>query len=283
MTRRRLLAAALVPLAAACSPLATLNALSPRDRGATRVAEGLVYGPHDRHRLDLYAPVGEGPWPVLVFFYGGGWDSGARGLYAWAAHALAARGFVVAAPDYRLVPEAVFPGFVEDAARATVAAAAAAPAYGGDPGRLGVLGHSAGAHLAMMIALDPGYLAEADGAGLIRAAAGLAGPYEFLPLDVAASRNAFGHVEDLQTTQPIAYARAGAPPLWLGHGLEDETVHAEDSVLLGRAMEQAGGRAEVRLYPELNHVDLISTFSPFFRRKAPVLDEVAAFFRRELG
>ncbi|MDQ1155240.1 alpha/beta hydrolase [Brevundimonas sp. SORGH_AS_0993] len=283
MTRRGLFAPALGLLAAACSPLGLLNAVGPRDRGVRRVARDLAYGEDPRQRLDVYAPKGAGPYATLVFFYGGGWDSGSRDLYGWAAQALAAQGFVVVLPDYRLVPSVVFPAFVEDAAAATAKAADLAGAYGGDPARLGVLGHSAGAHLAMMIALDRRYMAAVERPDLIKAAAGLAGPYDFLPFDVAASRNAFGRAPDPTLTQPVTFVRPDAPPLWLGHGTADTVVHDEDTVILDERMRAVGGRSEAKLYPGLDHADLIATFSPLFRRKATVLADVTGFFHRQLG
>lgn len=285
MTRRGLFAPVLGLLAAACSPLGMLNNLGPRDRGVRRVAQDIAYGDDPRQKMDVHAPVApaDRPWPMLVFFYGGGWDSGERRLYAWAAQALAARGFVVATPDYRLVPQVHFPAFIEDAAAATAMAGQIAGRFGADPARLGVIGHSAGAHLAMMIALDRRYMLAAGAPDLIKAAAGLAGPYDFLPFDVPASINAFGRVPDPTLTQPVTFARADAPPLWLGHGTDDVVVHAEDTTILCDRMKAVGGRCEAKLYPGLNHADLIATFSPLFRRKAPVLDDVTAFLHRELG
>jgi acetyl esterase/lipase len=268
---------------AACSPLAALNALGPRDRGARRVAVDLAYGPSPRQRLDLYAPDREGPWPVVVFFYGGSWDSGDKALYGWAAQAIAAQGFVVALPDYRLVPEVRFPAFVEDAAAATAAAAGFAAAHGGDASRLAVAGHSAGAHLAMMITLDRRYMAAVERPDLIRAAAGLAGPYEFLPFNVPAAVNAFGHVADPLQTQPIAFARGDAPPLWIAHGAADTVVHDEDARLLHAAIRAAGGESELVLYPDVDHAAIIAALSPLFRNRAPVLDDMTAFLRRKLG
>jgi acetyl esterase/lipase len=283
MTRRGLIAPALGALAAACSPLGLLNAVGPRDRGVRRVARSVPYGAHPRQTLDVYAPDGAAGLPTIVFFYGGGWDSGSKDLYGWAAQALAAQGFVVALPDYRIVPEVVFPAFVEDAAAATARAAELALTWGGDPGRLGVAGHSAGAHLAMMIALDARYMAATGAPDLIRAAAGLAGPYEFLPFNVPASINAFGHVDGPLQTQPLTFARADAPPVWLGHGTADVTVHDEDSILLDARLRALGARSELKLYPGLTHEDLIATFSPLFRKKAPVLPDVSAFFHQALG
>lgn len=283
MTRRGLFAPTLGLLASACSPLGLLNALGPRDTGVRRVARDMAYGDDPRQRLDVYAPRGGGPYPTLVFFYGGGWDSGSRDLYGWAAQALAAQGFVVALPDYRLVPQALFPAFIEDAATATAKAAEVVERYGGDPARMGVLGHSAGAHLAMMIALDRRYMEAVGQPGLIKAAAGLAGPYDFLPLDVAASRNAFGRAPDPTLTQPVTFVRPDAPPIWLGHGTADTVVHDEDTVILDQRMRAVGGRSEAKLYPGLDHADLIATFSPLFRKKATVLADVTGFFHRQLG
>ena len=283
MTRRGLFAPLLGLAAAACSPLSLLNAVGPRDRGAGRVARDLPYGDDPRQKMDVYAPAQAANLPVLVFFYGGGWDSGDRKDYGWAAQALAARGFVVFVPDYRLVPQVHFPAFIQDAAEATARAGALATSYGGDPAHLGVIGHSAGAHLAMMIALDRRYMAAMDRPDLIKAAAGLAGPYDFLPFDVAASRNAFGRAPDPTLTQPVTFARADAPPLWLGHGTDDVVVHDEDTTILCERMTAVGGRCEAKLYPGLNHADLIATFSPLFRKKAPVLDDVTAFLHRELS
>jgi len=286
MTRRGILAATLGSLAAACSPLGMLNTLGPRDRGVGRVARDLAYGDDPRQRFDLYGPrwiPGEPTLPVIVFFYGGGWDSGSRTQYGWAAQALAAKGFLVALPDYRVVPQVVFPAFIEDAARATAKVAEVAGQYGGDPARLGVAGHSAGAHLAMMITLDRRYMAAVGQPDLIKAAAGLAGPYEFLPFDVPASINAFGRAPDPTLTQPVTFVRADAPPLWLGHGTDDTVVHDDDTLILNQRMHAVGGRSEAKLYPGLNHADLIATFSPLFRKKAPVLEDLSAFLHRELG
>ena len=285
MTRRGLIAPAFGALVTACSPLAMLNQFGARDPGVRHVARDLTYGDNPRQTFDIHAPEAatpDTPLPVLVFFYGGGWDSGSRTLYAWAAHALAAKGFVVAVPDYRVVPEVYFPAFIEDAAAATAAVAGVVARYGGDPDRLGVLGHSAGGHLAMMITLDRRYMAAVGQPDLIRAAAGLAGPYEFLPFDVDASRNAFGRAPDPTLTQPVTFVRADAAPIWLGHGTADVTVHDDDTIILNDRMHAVGGRSEARLYPGLNHEDLIATFSPWFRKKAPVLDDVARFFHREL-
>ena len=260
MTRRGLFAPALGLVAGACSPLALLNTFGPRDSGVRRVARDIPYGDDPRQRLDVYAPTDRRtrPLPVLVLFYGGGWDSGDKAQYGWAAQALAARGFVVALPDYRLVPQVHFPAFIEDAAMATARVGEIAGQYGADPARLGVIGQSAGAHLALMITLDRRYMAAVGAPGLIKAAVGLAGPYDFLPFDVPASVNAFGRVSDPTLTQPVTFARADAPPLWLGHGTADVIVHAEDTTILCERMRAVGGALRVQALsrPQPRRADL---------------------------
>lgn len=285
MMSRRMSIAALGGLAAACSPLGALggvNRLAPGDRGAKRVAQGLAFGSHPRQRLDVYAPAAPGPHPVLLWLYGGSWRSGRREDYAFAGEAFAGRGFVTLVADYRLVPEAVFPAFVEDGAAAAAWAVANAARFGGDPKRLGVAGHSAGAYNALMLALDPRFVAAAGAPGAVRACAALAPPVDFLPLDSAATIDAFGRYPDLPATQPLRYARAGAPPLWLGTGDSDTTVRPRNSERMAGAVRAAGGKAELRVYPGQGHIGVLLALSRAFRGRAPVLDDMAGFLRANL-
>ncbi|HEX8622908.1 MAG TPA: alpha/beta hydrolase, partial [Allosphingosinicella sp.] len=173
----------LVVMALTIDPLGTFNALMPKDRASMRVAQGVAFGDGPRLRLDLYAPraASAAPRPVIVFLYGGSWNSGRRQGYAFAGRALAAQGFVVVVPDHRLVPEVRYPDFLRDCAAAVRWARTGAARHGGDGTRIVLVGHSAGAYNAAMLALDPGLLG-ADRAA-IRGFVGLAGPYDFLPLD----------------------------------------------------------------------------------------------------
>lgn len=202
----------LAAMALAFDPLTTFNALMPKDRASARVAEGVAFGAGPRLKLDVYAPraASQRPRPVIVFLYGGAWNSGHRQGYAFAGRALAAQGFVVVIPDHRLVPEVRYPDFLRDCAEAVRWARREAGRYGGDGGRIVLVGHSAGAYNAAMLALDPGLLG-ADRAA-IRGFVGLAGPYDFLPLDDPATIAAFGHWRPLAATQPVGAAAAGAPP-----------------------------------------------------------------------
>ena len=261
-------------------PLALFSRFAPKDAGGRPAAAGVAYGPDPRQRLDVYAPVrpSAAPAPVVVFFYGGGWDSGDRRYYGWVGRALASHGFVTVIPDYRLVPKHLFPDFVEDGAAAVAKTREIAATYGGDPDRIALVGHSAGAHTAVLLALDPRYL---EHAGVemrsIRAAVGLAGPYDFYPFDVPSTIAAFGHAADPEHTQPIRFVRADAPPLLLAHGDEDTVVAPKHAVALYDAIRNAGGDAELKMYPGRDHVDLVLALSRPFRKRIPLLEDVTRF------
>ena len=285
MTRRQTLLAGLSALAAACAPsLSTFDALTPKDGGARRVVRDAACGPDPRQRLDLYAPTGTTPdanLPVIVFAYGGSWASGEKNDYQFLGQALAARGFVVAIPNYRLVPSAVFPAFIGDCARGVKWVADNVAAHGGDPTRIVLMGHSAGAYNAIMLALDQRYLRDAGvNASAIRGFAGLAGPYDFLPLDVDSTRNAFGAAADPQATQPIHFARADGPPLLLLWGDRDTTVRQRSIIGMEHAASAAGQPVETKIYPRIDHVGIMLALSVPFRGNAPVLADVTEFARR---
>ncbi|MDQ4088626.1 MAG: alpha/beta hydrolase [Pseudomonadota bacterium] len=261
------------------SPLLSFNSLVLKDSGSRLVARDQPYGDHVRQRLDLYAPrrAGGGKLPVIVFFYGGSWNSGVKEGYGFAGRALAAQGFLVAIPDYRLVPEVRFPAFVEDGAAAVRWLVANAPSHGGDPERIVLIGHSAGAYNAAMLALDPRWLAPAR--ARVKGLIGLAGPYRFHPHSGAAIRSAFGNHRPFGATQPIAFAAAGAPPALLLHGARDRTVSPGNSRDLASRLSSAGVEAEAKIYPELGHVSIVTAIALPFRGQAPVLADAAEFAR----
>ncbi len=281
--RGRIAGAWLCLIVGACSPLKTFDALVPKDSGAEVVARGAMFGGDPRQRLDLYAPTARpaGRLPVIVFFYGGSWNSGTKDGYAFVGRALAARGFLVAIPDYRLVPQVRYPGFLEDNASAVRWVIAHAAGYGGDPRRLLLAGHSAGAYDAAMLAYDPRWLG-ADRAA-VRGLIGLAGPYDFLPLDGAVVEAAFGGVADPATTQPVNFVRPGAAPAFLATGDEDDVVRPANSESLAARLGAAGVAVERRRYPKVGHVGLVTAIAKPLRGRAAVLDDMIGFARRIVG
>jgi acetyl esterase/lipase len=252
---------------------------------APALAQGLptrdiAFGPDPRQRLDIYLPRGgEGRRPVVFFIYGGSWSSGAKSTYGFVGDAFAGRGYVTVIADYRLVPEVRFPTFIEDGARALAFVREGIGRYGGDPGRIFLAGHSAGAYNAMMLALDPRYLARAGvPRQAVRAAAGLSGPYDFLPLEGRVTRAAFGNARNPAETQPISFARRGAPRIFLGTGTADTTVQPRNTDALAARLGAVGVPVTVRKYDGVGHAGTVLALAPLLRLTRPVLDDVTAFF-----
>jgi len=255
----------------ACSPLQLVDYLTPKT-GYERTRD-LAYGPHPRQTFDIYEPVTDARHaPVIVFFYGGGWKNGEKDDYRFVAHALTRAGYTVAIPNYRLYPEVTFPTFVEDGAKAVAEVAR----YLGKPVIL--LGHSAGAHTAITLTLERRWLTAAgiDGDATVRAAIGLAGPYDFAPLsdDLQPILAPDG---DERASQPIDEARGDAPPVLLLHGENDTTVRLKNSTNLAAAIEAAGGTVTVITYPKVSHATLIGAFAGRLGFLAPARDDVLAW------
>ncbi|MGO4404391.1 alpha/beta hydrolase [Bosea sp. RAF48] len=275
---------AIVPMLAAAA-LPGCAALRPG--GLTEGARDVAYGPHPRQRMDIYVPRGGGdaPKPVVFFIYGGSWANGARETYAFVGDALSSRGFVTVIADYRLVPEVRFPVFIEDGALALRFVCDNIARFGGTPRELHLMGHSAGAYNAMMLTLDNRYLAAVGlRANHIRSTVGLSGPYDFLPLDIDVTKEAFGNARDLIQTQPVNFARRDAPPIFLATGSEDTTVLPRNSERLAQALKSAGAKSvSLKIYPGLDHAGMATAISRLLQWQAPVLDDVVAFLKATRG
>jgi acetyl esterase/lipase len=276
---------AIFPLAAAvlvalvlsgCSPLAVLNASIPEE--GFDVSRSHAFGDHPRQKLDVYRPRGQlGDGPVVVFFYGGAWRSGNRGDYKFVAEALTSKGFVVVIPDYRLYPEVKFPLFLDDGAAAITWVQQNIAQYGGDPGRIYVMGHSAGAYNAAMLAFDRRYIEAAGGNATLAGFVGMAGPYDFLPLNSTTLERVFGAAPDLPATQPVNFVARDSPRTLLLHGGADRTVLPAHSQRLAQRMRSVGGQVSEVQYSSLGHIELVGAIAKPFQERAPVLEEVTRF------
>lgn len=265
-----------------CSGIDALNALTPRSGYA--VHRDVLFDADTGLRLDLYVPSAARNAPVAVFFYGGSWQEGARADYGFVGAALAREGMVVAIPDYRLYPTVRYPAFLGDAARAVAWMQANAARYGGDPRLSFLIGHSSGAYNAAMLSLDPAYLAAAGvKRDAIRGMVGLAGPYDFLPLQDAALQDIFAPAGDLRESQPITHVDGRNPPLLLIHGLDDRQVLAENSRRLAARIEDAGGPVTLRLYEHLSHPLAVADLAAPLRWRSDLLQQIATFVRKEAG
>jgi acetyl esterase/lipase len=241
----------------------------------------IPYADGARRKLDVYQPrVADGA-PVVAFFYGGRWSSGAKGLYRIFAGALTARGYVVVIPDYRLYPDVKFPAFVEDGAMAVRWTRDNIAKFGGDPHRLFVMGHSAGAYIAAMLALDPQWLngvsldAGRDIAGLI----GISGPYDFLPLKDPDLVDIFGGAYRA-VTQPITFAEGRKPPALLVTGGADNVVDPGNAMRLAERLRRGGNDATAVLYRRFGHMTVLVGYAPLLWNFLPAMHDLDAFVVR---
>jgi acetyl esterase/lipase len=250
--------------------------------GVERVASAVPFGNHGQ-TLDVWRPAratGK-PLPVLVWYHGGGWVKGSRADYAFAARAFAKAGFLVVVPDYRKVPQVRFPAFLVDGAEAVRWTRDNAARHGGDAARVALAGHSAGAHTAVMLALDGRWLREAGvDPAIVKAAVGLSGPYDFYPFDKKRSIDAMAAWPRPLETQPIHFARADAPPLLLVTSSADTVVRPRNANNLAAKLEALGAPVEMKNYRGLTHEEVVMALSKPFRSKAPVLEDSLAFLRR---
>ncbi|MDB5885805.1 MAG: alpha/beta hydrolase [Polaromonas sp.] len=275
---RRSFFAMLPALLTACSGADVLNATVPSD--TYRLTEALAYGPDARQLLDVYQP-GDNPGnaPMVVFFYGGSWSSGERGDYRFVGEALASQGMVAVLADYRLSPAYRYPAFVQDSASAVRWAFDHAAEFGADSRRIFVMGHSAGAYNAAMVALDARWLA-AVGLSPARLAGwiGLAGPYDFLPIGDPQTRVAFSWPDTPPDSQPLRHASAASPPALLLAPLRDSVVNPQRSTAaMAQRLRASGVRVESDLLDGVSHVTLVASMAWVLRSRAPVLQRVAGF------
>jgi acetyl esterase/lipase len=261
-----------------CSPLTIINALTPR--GGYRLIADSAYGASPRQKLDLYLPQPiAAPAPVVVFFYGGSWQTGVKRDYRFIGQAFASRGFITIIADYRLYPEVRYPAFLEDAATVILWAHWEVPKHAGALERLFLAGHSAGAYIAAMLGLDGQWLGKVglDTAQSIRGVLGFSGPYDFLPLHDPILKIIFGPEEDLPATQPITHARTGAPPIFLAAGTADLVVKPDNSSRLAARLRAQGNLVEEKYYPRLGHGQIAGAIAAPLRFLAPVLHDALSF------
>jgi acetyl esterase/lipase len=252
-----------------------LNAVDDAS-GAGRKA-GIAYAPDHGLHLDLYPAASSESAPVVVFFYGGSWRSGHRAWYRFVGLRLAEAGIVTIIPDYRAFPHVVFPDFMHDAAGAVAWTLSHVEAHGGDPSRVYLMGHSAGAHIAALLATDPRYL-EAAGVARehIKGVIGLSGPYDFLPLTSRQLEEIFPHEAARPQSQPVTFADSRSPPMLLIHGADDNTVWPRNSQRLAALLQEHQVAVDLHVFPGVGHAGTLLALSSV-RRQPPVLDLVLRF------
>lgn len=267
-------------LSSACSPIKVLNSLVPEN--GYELVSAVEYGTNARQKLDIYLPKAADKYAplkkVIIFYYGGNWDSGERADYKFAAEALVGHGYIVVIPDYRVYPELLFPGFMADPVSAAKWVKTNIKKYNGDANKVFLAGHSAGAHIAVMMAINPEYLAEAslkpnDFAGVI----GLAGPYDFLPLKSDRLKTIFGPEAEQWKSQPINFVDGKSPPIFLAIGMKDGTVWPRNTYNLAKKIKGKNGLVEVHEFASYGHVDMVAKLAKPLRGNGELLKSVTTF------
>jgi acetyl esterase/lipase len=240
--------------------------------------------PYERSRgldADVYYPPKAADAPIVVFFYGGRWQQGDKAEYRFVGQALASRGYVAVLPNVRKYPDVRFPEFMDDAAQAVKWARDNAAQFGGNADKLFVMGHSSGAHIASMLALNPEYLKAVGGSReWLRGMIGLAGAYDFMPITAPDLRDLFGPVDRFRYSQPVFYADGQNPPLLLIHGRNDEVLWVSNTEKLAARVAKSGGAVETVLYDSLSHSMIVGSLASYLRGRADVLDNIEEFVNR---
>ena len=261
----------------ACSPVQLLNTLLVPTSGYS-VKKDIAYGSDPRQKIDIYIPDGlKTPAPVIVFFYGGSWQMGDKGMYPFFGQAFASKGIVTVVADYRLYPQVKFPDFVKDGAAAFRFVHDNIANYGGDPKRLFMAGHSAGAHIAVLLDSDLSYLKDAGAdPSWVRGVIGISGPYDFLPLKDPKLIELFGG-DRVAATQPINFIDRKRAPMLLATGTDDDTVRPGNTTRMAAKLQSFGSEVEVKQYPGVGHIGIIVSLAPGFRGKTSLRDDVTNF------
>lgn len=264
-----------------CSSASFMVANAPVAFSEIKQYNDIAYGSEKQQKLDIYTPVKiETDAPVLVFFYGGRWTFGSKEQYAFVALPFVKKGYIVVIPDYAKYPDVKFPAFVQDGAKAVSWLSDNIASYKGDASRFYLSGHSSGAHIAALLSANSHYLKEqGKDRTVITAFAGLAGPYDFIPEDPDL-KDMFGPPENYKNMQVPTFIDGKQPPMFLLHGADDKDVILRNLNLLRDKIHESGGEVETKIYDGIDHKEIVGALSWVWKDKAPVADDMDAFFRK---
>ena len=271
-------------LLSSCSPFRAIDLLV--DRNGYTVEKEQSYGNSPSMRMDIYSPSNQGRLKenIVMFVYGGSWRSGRlfsgkKEYYRFVGKLFSNEGFITIIPDYRVYPEVKFPSFIEDVAKA-IKWVHANMDLNNNNRRLILVGHSAGAHIATLLVLDPNYLYEIGiDKSILGGWVGLSGPYNFNPLAIRYIRPIFESVtNDIDKARPISFANVKAPPGMLIHGKRDRLVSERNSLALYKALTAAGNKIEYQAI-DAGHFDTVLGLGVPLIGKSEVQSTIFRFFR----
>jgi acetyl esterase/lipase len=242
-------------------------------------------------KLDLYLPAkAAAPSALVVWIHGGGWRAGSKNDVPILP--LVPAGFTVASIDYRLSGQALFPAQIEDVKAALRWLRAHALEFGLDAKHFGIIGHSAGGHLASLAGVtgqgssfDIGD--NLDYSSAVQAVCVMSGPNDMVTMFDKANENRRSALVSLlggalpekqrlaEAASPLTYVRAGAPPFLFIHGADDQTVPVQQAIVMSRKLEAVGAGPKLIILPQTGH--------DVFARRQQFVDEIRKFFAETLG
>lgn len=232
------------------------------------ITKNIPYGEHPAEKLDVYQPSSAGPHPVLIWVHGGGWSSGSKELYAPVAQRVLPENIVVVIPGYTLFPNAGAFDQAQEIARAFQWTRKNIARYGGDSDRIILGGHSAGAHLSGLVALDRSYLTALNhSTEEICGWYGIAGPYS-IPAQLEHERtdkrnyakllyDFFGGQANFDRGSPQSFVRADTMPILLIHGSADATVPLSMGETFHNALRALRAPCTLQVYQGAGHSGLL--------------------------
>ena len=251
------------------------NGEPPKDSrsGVTKIANVIYAKVGERALpLDIYLPSepASPARPVIIWIHGGGWKSGSKNEgvpVGFATHG----GYAVVSVEYRLSEEALFPAQIFDCKAAVRWVRANASKYGFDPARIGVIGASAGGHLAALLGTSSGVKelegdeGNAEVSSKVQAVCDVSGPTDLTALDAAREGRSSSVTlllggspqekpELARLANPINFVSKNDPPFYIVHGGKDPLVPVEQSRLLETALKKAGVSATLDFIEDAGHV-----------------------------
>jgi len=238
-------------------------------------------------KLDVYRPENGDGYPVLIFVHGGSWNSGEKELYAPVAQKFVPHGMVVVIPDYTLHPKVTYRAQTDEMAATIAWTIENISQFGGDPKRIIVSGHSAGAQLTALALSDPQWLkAWNHSASEVCGYIGVSSPFDInaqmtferskgnesklLPAVFEGERN-------FANASATTYLQLGFPPALIIHGDSDTTVPFSISQTFNDKLVSLGGRSEFRLYEKTTHVGIL--FDALAQDPARLVTDMSGFVK----
>jgi acetyl esterase/lipase len=213
----------------------------------------LSYGEDRGQRLEIFLPSHASNAPVLLFLHGGAWIDGHLGWLSFMARPVTQAGFILAAATYRLAPRCKWPAQFDDVAAAFELVHGQCRQWGGDDARIIIGGHSAGGHLAALLAARAPHLPIA---ACFPVSASLDLRYGDVPLDSGAGRvyrYLFADRSQDGDASPLAFVKPGLPPFQITWGERDLTRVARSGAKMVKALQDCGSKVGFAIEPGADH------------------------------